>query len=168
MRPPCPAEELEPLERPSRDDLVQDVYEAALSKLDQFEGGATDGQGSSAAWLFRIARNRFLNDRRYQAVRNRHLALVKPIQGTSTDGVALSELRAEASRTLQAVGVMPEEQRAVLLLVAAEGCSYSKAADILGLPQGTVMSRLSRARQALKALLDDAPEGDRAMAAAKG
>jgi RNA polymerase sigma-70 factor (ECF subfamily) len=143
------------------DDLVQSAYEKALGSIHQFDKTVNNGGGHSAAWLFKIARNHFLNDRRYQATRNRYLELVTPAEENASDGVFLSELRHETRRTLQAMNGLPEEQRTVLLLVAAEGFSYREAADILDLPSGTVMSRLSRARAALRDILGSSgPDAD--------
>ncbi|WP_288501176.1 sigma factor-like helix-turn-helix DNA-binding protein, partial [uncultured Pseudomonas sp.] len=62
-----------------------------------------------------------------------------------------------AQADLQAFGRLKTEQRALLLLVSVEGLSYKEAAQTLGIPIGTVMSRLSRARDALRALTEDSP-----------
>jgi RNA polymerase sigma-70 factor (ECF subfamily) len=66
---------------------------------------------------------------------------------------------------LQALGKLPEAQRAVLLLVSLEQFSYAEAAQVLEVPIGTVMSRLARAREHMRRLLDGGPEGAAAPAA---
>jgi RNA polymerase sigma-70 factor (ECF subfamily) len=77
-----------------------------------------------------------------------------PVRATQSDGLELRDL----DRTLQQ---LPAEQRAALLLVGMEALSYREAAKVLGVPVGTVMSRLSRARERLRALL---AEGEAAVA----
>ena len=65
---------------------------------------------------------------------------------------------------LRALATLPEDQRAVLLLVGLEQFAYKEAADVLGVPVGTVMSRLSRARERMRVALDGSPAASRASA----
>jgi RNA polymerase sigma-70 factor (ECF subfamily) len=73
------------------------------------------------------------------------------------DRLTLARIRANVDR-------LPDDQRAVLVLVAIEGLNYREAAEVLGLPMGTVMSRLSRARSRLLDMMDVPPEEARAWA----
>ena len=70
-------------------------------------------------------------------------------------GARAAEARLTLGRVREAMALLPPEQRDVLALVAVEGLSYREAADILGVPIGTVMSRLGRARARLAALIEE-------------
>lgn len=130
------------------DDLVQDTLERACSKWRLWSLG-TDLR----AWLFTIMHNQFASQLRRAPAR----AVVVDIDD------AAHELRAPDSQRDQAIDLqrclllLAEDQRAVLLLVALEDLSYDQVARVLGIPAGTVMSRLSRARTRLQALMDEAP-----------
>jgi RNA polymerase sigma-70 factor (ECF subfamily) len=131
-------------DREAADDLVQDTLEAAIARQGQWRG-----DGSLRGWLCRILLNRFrdgLRRRRPTAV----LALVPeqpdlPAARRTEDRLALTEVHA-------AMGQLPEDQRAALLLVALEGMSLSEAARVLGCAEGTLASRLGRARATLRQL----------------
>jgi len=71
------------------------------------------------------------------------------------DGREVTESQLTLEEVDAAMGRLPAEQRAVIALVCIEGVSYKEAADITGVPIGTIMSRLARARQALHAILDE-------------
>jgi RNA polymerase sigma-70 factor (ECF subfamily) len=129
------------------DDLVQETLLRAISKGHLWQMG-TDMR----AWLFTIMHNQHVNLVR-RAIRDETAI---DIEQLSTSLVATSD--PTASRQLRelerALGCLPEEQRAVILLVGLEGMSYAAAAQILNVPVGTVRSRLSRGRDALRRLLD--------------
>ena len=129
------------------DDLVQETLLRAISKRHLWQMG-TDLR----AWLFTIMHNQHVNLVR-RAVRDETTI---DIEQVSTSLVAISD--PTASRQLRelerALGCLPEEQRAVILLVGLEGMSYEAAAQILNVPIGTVRSRLSRGRDELRRLLD--------------
>jgi RNA polymerase sigma-70 factor, ECF subfamily len=135
------------------DDLVQDCLERAISRWH-----LRRREGSPKAWLFTILHNLFLSGRRTAARRGPAL----PLDDEGEDGLALADpasARAAEGRlawrdTLAALEALPEEQRAVLLLVGVEDFSYEAAARLTGVPIGTVMSRLSRGRERLRRLLD--------------
>ncbi|HVZ44955.1 MAG TPA: sigma-70 family RNA polymerase sigma factor [Ramlibacter sp.] len=126
------------------DDLVQDTLERACVKWNLWTAGT-----NLRAWLFTLMHNLYLNQRRSQKV---------ALASISIDEVE-SDLHAPASndapidigRCLQR---LPADQRAVLLLVGVEDMSYQEAAKVLGIPVGTVMSRLSRARSRLRELME--------------
>jgi RNA polymerase sigma-70 factor (ECF subfamily) len=130
--------------RDGADDLVQAACERALAHADRFEAGTRFN-----AWMFRILRNLWIDQ-----LRKRSTAGPQEDIDQRQDIVGASgEREVEARLTLNAVGqaimTLPDEQREVLLLVCVEDLSYKEAADVLGIPIGTVMSRLSRARKAL-------------------
>ena len=132
----------------SADDLVQDCLERAIRKRSLWRP-----TGPLRAWLFRILLNVYRNDlrRRRRALPPRQLdsRFVEPV---SFPGHYGSLALAETARAMQA---LPSEQREALLLVAVEGMSYAEAAGVLGIPSGTLMSRLARARAALRRATDD-------------
>ena len=128
------------------DDLVQDTLERALSRW-----STRREDGDLRAWLFTILRNLHVGGHRRDARRGTSVALDEAdLPGTA----AVQDATVEATDVLSAVGQLPEDQKALLLLVGVEDFSYDEAARILDLPLGTVMSRLSRARRALRTLLE--------------
>jgi RNA polymerase sigma-70 factor (ECF subfamily) len=126
------------------DDVVQACLEKAMLNLDQFQPGTRLDR-----WAFRIARNTWLDDRRRAANRKAHDDISEMIDLVGEDGVALAEASADAGAVRAAVDALPREQRDVVALVMLEEFSYREAAEMLDLPIGTVMSRLSRAKAAL-------------------
>jgi len=134
------------------DDLVQAAVEKALAKSHQWRDGTR-----LDSWMYRIVQTTWIDTCRAASVRGSHLEAVDP--GTLADYGTLR--RIEARLTLaavrQAIRALPDAQRAVLGLVCVEGLSYRDAADVLGIPVGTVMSRLARARLSLDRLVGAAP-----------
>ncbi|MDO8385322.1 MAG: RNA polymerase sigma factor [Polaromonas sp.] len=130
------------------DDLVQDTLERACSKWRLWAAGS-----DLRAWLFTLMHNIFVNQVR-SAVRRAAAGTAIP-----ADEVA-DELITDDTGTAQSLDLqhcllrLPEDQRAVLLLVSLEDLSYAEVAKITGVPVGTVMSRLSRARSRLRELMD--------------
>ncbi|MGM0583553.1 MAG: RNA polymerase sigma factor [Pseudomonadota bacterium] len=141
-------------DRDEADDLVQAACLKALSRLHQFRPGTRlDG------WMFRIVQTTHLDE-----VRRRRRAGVpageEALERLSDHGQATgrAEDRMTLARVRGAMSELPAEQRAVLALVAIEGLAYREAAEVLGIPVGTVMSRLARARARLAPLArEDAP-----------
>jgi RNA polymerase sigma-70 factor (ECF subfamily) len=134
------------------DDLVHDCVVKALENSEKFEPGT-----NLRAWLFTILRNGFISDIR----RNRRRLTETDSPRWATGGVAPPSQ--EGSLTLRrlevAMGRLPIEQRTVLALVVIEGMNYEHAAEALGVPVGTVRSRLSRARHALRETVEGRGEG---------
>lgn len=130
------------------DDVVQASLEKAMASLDQWQPGTQLDR-----WLFRIARNTWIDDRRRAHNRMGHDDIGEMIDLAGDDGVTTAEQSAEARMVRAAVDRLPPEQRDVVALVMLEEFSYREAADMLGLPIGTVMSRLSRAKAALAKVL---------------
>jgi RNA polymerase sigma-70 factor (ECF subfamily) len=130
-------------DREGADDLVHDTVERALSRWHLRRAG-----GNVRGWLYTILYNRFLTDQHRSRRRGPHDALTEE---TALPGVAGGQDAALEHRDLlRAFSALPEEQRAVLLLIAVEDLSYEEAARVLGVPIGTVMSRLSRGREKLR------------------
>lgn len=130
------------------DDVVQASLEKAMLNLDQWQPGTQLDR-----WVFRIARNTWVDDRRRAHNRKGHDDIGEMIDLAGDDGVTLIEASDEARMVRAAVDRLPAEQRDVVALVMLEEFSYREAADTLGLPIGTVMSRLSRAKAALAKIL---------------
>jgi RNA polymerase sigma-70 factor (ECF subfamily) len=130
------------------DDVVQASLEKAMMNFDQWQPGT-----QLDSWLFRIARNTWIDDRRRAHNRMGHDDIGEMVDLGGDDGVAVTEQNAEARMVRAAVDRLPPEQRDVVALVMLEELSYREAADMLGLPIGTVMSRLSRAKAALAKVL---------------
>ena len=132
-------------DRDRADDLVQDTLERALSRW-----LLRRPDGDVRAWLFTILRN--LHVSRWRSDR-RHGTRVE-IDEASLSVAPRQEAALEVHDVLAAIDQLPEEQKSLLLLVGVEDFSYGDAARILGMPIGTVMSRLSRARQRLRSLVE--------------
>jgi RNA polymerase sigma-70 factor (ECF subfamily) len=123
------------------DDLVQDTLVRALRSERLFLGG------DLRSWLYTILTNLNRNRRRSLARRPQFA----PLQNTTADA---SGTEAEGRDIARALATLVEDQRSVLLLVMLEGLSYREVAEIQGVPIGTVMSRLARARAHVKAFLE--------------
>jgi len=133
------------------DDVVQDALVRAMERHETFrQQGGHDGQGphNRRRWLLAIVHNVFISGLRRAAAEARRnerfadtlMAHVDPEQ----------EQHARLAQVARAFSALSEHHRAVLHLIAIEGLSYQEAADVLDVPIGTVMSRLARARAALK------------------
>jgi RNA polymerase sigma-70 factor, ECF subfamily len=122
------------------EDLLQDCVEKALVHRANWRGT------NLKSWAYRIMTNLHLNARR--SLRRRPTVAIDEADMVATDTVPADPL--QRSRLVQALDTLPPEARVVLMLVAVEGHSYQEVAQILDIPLGTVMSRLSRARQSLR------------------
>lgn len=132
------------------DELVQETLARALARLDRWEPG-TDLR----AWLFTLMHH--LQVDRWRRKQREAAALA---QAPGTDSVPdAGPAAVEVGELERALARLPEEQREVLLLVGLEGLAYRQVAEVLDIPQGTVMSRLHRAREALRAALDGRRSG---------
>ena len=129
----------------SADDLVQATLERAI-----IAWASKRIEGDLRAWLFSILYRQFLDAHR----RSRRYARMLEFFTGRDDVQPSVERMVIAQSTLQAFDRLTTEQRALLLWVSVEGLSYKEVAEILVVPIGTVMSRLSRARQALRQLSD--------------
>lgn len=130
----------------SADDLVQSTLERALSRW-----SSRHDDGALRAWLFAIAYRQFLDGKRRA---RRYASMLELFRGGAPIEQPSAEREAIAHSVLQALDLLPDEQRHLLLWVSVEGLSYREVATLLDVPIGTVMSRLSRARQALRRCSD--------------
>lgn len=130
------------------DDLVQDCLARGIAKSHLWQEG-TDLR----AWLFTILHNQYVNTVR-RSVREGTSVEVSDAEPTMV-AQAVQLPRLELRDLERALAKLPEEQRQVLLLVGMEGMSYEEVADVVGVPVGTIRSRLSRGRDAVRALMGE-------------
>ena len=130
------------------DDLVQDTLERAIRHWSQRRR-----EGDLKAWLFTIQRNLFLNTVRQRKARRVQVG-VEVLEDSSASADS-PDGHAGLRDIMAGLDALPEEQRSVLLLVGVEDLSYAQAAQVLDVPIGTVMSRLSRARGRLREFLEN-------------
>lgn len=133
------------------DDLVQDCLARALGKLHLWQEG-TDLR----AWLFTILHNQYVNQVR-RAVREGAAVGLSETEPMLTRAPHQSQ-NLELRDLEKAIAKLPEEQRSVILLVGLEGMRYEEVAEVLDVPVGTVRSRLSRGREALRRLIGMVPD----------
>lgn len=137
-------------DRDAADDLVQDSLERALVRLENWRTG-----DSPRRWLFTIMHHLFVDQVRRG--KRRGEASMKTLDSDEALAVPAEQVQNVATREIMdALQQIGEDRRAALLLVAVEGFSYAEAANALGVPAGTLMSRVARGREELRALLDDA------------
>jgi len=134
------------------EDLVQDCLLRALSRWHLWRR-----PDNLRAWLFTIMHNIYVNDVAKASIRPNVVELTEFTPGIGTPGEQTGRL---ILRDV-ALGMerLPDDQRQVLLLVGLEGFSYEEAAEITGVPLGTVMSRLSRGRRRLKDFVENGEDG---------
>jgi len=139
------------------EDLVQETYAKALRGFSSFQSGT-----NFRAWMYRILRNSFLSSRT-------GLKVVVPFEEEEHSGAVPAEQetpervlvdRAQQKLVQQALVDLPAHFREILLLCEVEEMSYEEISQTLGIPLGTVMSRLSRARRALRSLLEQRMRGE--------
>ncbi|MEN3351559.1 MAG: hypothetical protein V7632_5194 [Bradyrhizobium sp.] len=130
------------------DDLVQDCLERAVSHWNQRRD-----TGSPRPWLFAILHNLAVNQFRRASARGHHISIDDAGEHEIGQN-AVQDQKLIYQDVLGKLAKLPEEQRAVLLLIAVEDLTYAEAARVLDIPIGTVMSRLSRARERLQQELE--------------
>jgi RNA polymerase sigma-70 factor (ECF subfamily) len=138
--------------REDADDLVQIAVERALNRSDQWQPGTR-----LDSWMFRIMQNAWIDETRARERRSR--TFVADAEGEHV-GVSTTDAQIDAIAVRRAVAQLGDDQRAVVGLVLVDGLPYKEAAEVLGVPIGTLTSRLARAREALQAILAD-PKGAR-------
>jgi RNA polymerase sigma-70 factor, ECF subfamily len=132
------------------EDVVQDAVLRALRHFDGYRGG------DARAWLLTIVRNCSLNWHRRRKAEGHTLPFAEPavsLVPDASEADARAIARSDRDRVLNAVASLPLEFREVIVLREVEDLSYKEISDITGVPIGTVMSRLSRARRRLAVAL---------------
>jgi RNA polymerase sigma-70 factor (ECF subfamily) len=132
------------------DDLVQAAVEKALARADQWRSDAR-----LDSWMFGIMKNTWIDEIR---ARRRRQRVHAPEEAGATVGDASAVARDIALSVQAAMARLPDEQRLAVALVLIEGLSYKEAAEALGIPIGTLTSRLARGREALQAMLGEPGE----------
>jgi RNA polymerase sigma-70 factor (ECF subfamily) len=132
-------------DRDGADDLVQDTLERAVRKFHLWR------PGDLRAWLFSIMHNVFVNQ-----LKSRKIPADVEIDDTFAAPVP-GVTRTDVMDLQRALGTLAPEQREVVLLVALEDMSYADVSRALGIPMGTVMSRLSRGRERLRRVMNGEP-----------
>ncbi len=128
------------------DDLVQDCLERAVSRW-----AFRRRDGNLRTWLFTILRNLSIDGRRQRRRRGDEIEFDDAVAATSDGG---QEAGLGFRDLMTALDQLPEDQKTILLLVGVEDLSYEETADVLQVPIGTVMSRLSRARGKLRMIME--------------
>jgi len=135
------------------DDLVQVAVEKALTHADQWRP-----ESRLDSWMFGIMKNAWIDEIRARRRRGRVLA---PEEAGLDVGDRSAEDHETALSVQAAMARLPDEQRLAVALVLVEGLSYKEASETLGIPIGTLTSRLARGREALQVMLADAQEAPR-------
>jgi len=144
-------------DRAEADDLVQETYAKALRGFSSFQAGT-----NFRAWMYRILRNSFLSSRtglKTMVVLDEEEVEGPPVESATPESLLIEQANREMVQ--QALEGLPVPFREILLLCEVEEMSYQEIAEALAIPIGTVMSRLSRARKALRGVLRDRIEGGR-------
>lgn len=126
------------------DDLCQQTIERALVARNQWQEGTR-----LDAWVYRIMRNQWIDEVRTRTRRSQTFVHEDEGLNVGMDGDRDAENLVELGNVDRAMKRLPEEQREAVMLVMVEGFGYKEAAEILGIPQGTLTSRLGRGREAL-------------------
>ena len=129
------------------DDLVQQACERALAHAASFQPGTRFD-----AWMFRIIRNLWIDHIRRDKTAGPQDDIEDRRDLMGDDGERSMEARLTLGSVAEAMELLPADQRELMLLVCVEDLSYRDAAEVLGVPIGTVMSRLARARKKLAEL----------------
>ena len=135
------------------DDLLQATYERALSRLELWQAGT-----SLENWILKMASNLHIDMLRAQKVRGIAVEIDEALDLPGEDQLARLEFRSELDAVNAALARMSVELRQVLTAVVIEGLSYRETAELFEIPIGTVMSRVSRARQFVETFVNRAPQ----------
>jgi RNA polymerase sigma-70 factor (ECF subfamily) len=132
------------------DDLIQAAVERALRHQHSWkEGTRLD------SWMYKIIQNLWVDELRARRRRADPINSILEIAGD--DGRNVTAARIDLAEVRAVLATLPEEQRVVLTLVVLDGMKYQEAADVIGVPIGTIMSRLARARAAIAVRTSDEP-----------
>lgn len=136
------------------DDLLQATVERALARIEQWQPGT-----SLENWIFKMASNLHIDMLRSQRARGVSVDVEEVVDLAQDDELARMEFRSDLDAVRAGLAAMSDDLRMVMTTVVLDGQSYKDAAACLGIPIGTVMSRLSRARQFLDAYVRRSEEG---------
>lgn len=136
--------------RSDADDLAQTTIERALRSRVRWEPGTR-----LDSWLYKIMRNIWIDTARARSRRERFEAPAEDAEGVGRDGREAMDAHLELNRMMTLMGRLPNEQREVLALILVEGWGYQETAEMLGMPVGTIASRLARGRTALLKLMGE-------------
>lgn len=139
-------------DRVAADDLVQDCLERVVSRWHQRRSSC-----DARTWVFTILHNLAINRLKQNARRSEHIT----VDDTNEAELATAPTQENGLNhraVVDALSRLTEDQRSILLLVSVEELSYAEAASVLGIPLGTVMSRLSRARHRLAEIIEEGPD----------
>ena len=136
------------------DDLAQATIERALRSRDQWQPVTR-----LDSWLFRIMRNLWIDTVRARGRRERHEAPEDAAKDVGEDPREAMDTSMELQRAMSAMERLPDEQREVVALILIEGFGYREVSEMLGVPIGTVSSRLVRGRIALLEMLGGTADG---------
>ena len=134
------------LNQADADDLTQAGIERALTRAHQFKPEAR-----LESWIFKIMQNMWIDKKRSEARKGAHIDVEAIVDIAGEDGRKTTSINAMMGDVRESITNLPDEQRLVVGLILIEGQSYKEAAEIIGAPIGTIMSRLSRARQQIMA-----------------
>lgn len=131
------------------DDLLQNTLERLLER-------EPPADVDLIKWAFRVCRNLWIDEYRARKVRQKNVYSLDDTEEPAVDGEQAIHDQITLAQVDAAMNQLPDEQRAIMALVAVQGMSYKEVAETLGIPTGTVMSRLARARVALVNFLNPA------------
>lgn len=126
------------------DDLCQQTVERALKSRQQWQEGTR-----LDAWVYKIMRNQWIDEMRARTRRSQTFAHEEEGMNVGMAGDRDTENHVELGNVGRALARLPDDQREAVVLVLVEGFAYKEAAEIIGVPQGTLTSRLGRGREAL-------------------
>lgn len=135
------------------DDLLQAAVERALARIELWQPGT-----SLESWMFKLTSNLHIDQVRSRRTRGIAVDVEEVFELPGDDELERMEFRSELEAVQAGLAAMPEDLRRVMTTVVLDGQSYKHAAELLEVPIGTVMSRLSRARQFLDAFVRRGPE----------
>lgn len=128
----------------SADDLVQAACERSLSRFNQFREGTRFD-----SWLYRMVYTQWVDRTRRRKRQSARDESLRNLQQISGEGISSPKQMVSFMEVKEALGHLAEDNRAAIVLVAVEGYTYAEAATVLGVPAGTVASRVARARSLL-------------------
>lgn len=143
------------VDQDTADDLTQDTYVQAVRSMHRFRG-----DGSARAWLLTIARRVCADHLRHVITRRERETTTSPDELPGIAGTATLDTTGEV---VDLLANLPHEQREALVLTQVVGLSYAEAATTVGVPVGTIRSRVARARSSLVNLLDTDDHGESAV-----